>query len=310
MNSCAAKWATTIGSRIPRTLAQGNEHTKEPMKTYQTLISAAELAAILDEPKLVILDVRHDLGDHGLGARKYAESHIPGAHFVSVENDLAGPRTGRNGRHPLPTPEALAAKLSTLGIDDSKQVVAYDQAQTTYSARVWWMLRWVGHRNVAVLDGGFDAWTRGGNPVSTATPARTPAQFRPIVGDSPVSVDRLIDHLEEIDYTVIDARSADRFRGENETIDPVGGHIPGAHSHHYARNLNWDNTFKDAATLRAEWTAELAGRTPSQIVHSCGSGVTACNNALAMEIAGLSGSRLYPGSWSEWSADPKRPIAR
>lgn len=280
------------------------------MKNYQTLISPAELAAILDAPQVVVLDVRHDLGDHGLGARKYAESHVPGAHFVAVEHDLAGPRNGRNGRHPLPEPATLAATLSALGIDGTKQVVAYDQAQTTYSARVWWMLRWLGHRDIAVLDGGLDAWTRAGYPLSAAIPARTPAQFQPVVSDSPVSVESLIGHLGDIDYTLIDARGADRFRGENETIDPVGGHIPGALSQPYARNLNPDNTFKDSTALRAQWLEVLGGRSPSQIVHSCGSGVTACNNALAMEIAGLSGSRLYPGSWSEWSADPKRPIAR
>ena len=280
------------------------------MQNYQTLISAAELAAILGDPNSIVVDVRHDLGDHGLGARRYAESHIPGAHFLSVENDLAGPRTGRNGRHPLPTPAALAATLSAFGVDASKQVVAYDQAQATYSARLWWMLRWLGHRNVAVLDGGIDAWVRAGFAVSTATPSRNAARFVPAVSDSPVSVESLIGHLEDIDYTLIDARGADRFRGENETVDPVGGHIPGAHNRPYARNLNANNTFKDAATLRAEWQAVLAGRTPEQIVHSCGSGVTACNNALAMEIAGLPGSRLYPGSWSEWSADPSRPITK
>ena len=141
-------------------------------------------------------------------------------------------------------------------------------------------------------------------------PARNPARFVPAVSDSPVSVESLIGHLEDIDFTLIDARGADRFRGENETVDPVGGHIPGAHNRPYAHNLNANNTFKDAATLRAEWQAVLAGRTPEQIVHSCGSGVTACNNALAMEIAGLPGSQLYPGSWSEWSADPSRPITK
>lgn len=280
------------------------------MQNYQTLISAAELAAIHDDPQLVVVDVRHDLGDHGLGARRYAESHIPGAHFLSVDDDLAAPRTGRNGRHPLPTPVAFAATLSAIGVDEGKQVIAYDQAQTTYSARLWWMLRWLGHRNVAVLDGGLDAWMRAGFAVSTATPSRRPARFVPAVSDSPVSVENLIGHLENIDYTLIDARAADRFRGENETIDPVGGHIPGAHSRPYAHNLNANNTFKDAEALRAEWLAVLAGRTPAQIVHSCGSGITACNNALAMEIAGLSGSRLFPGSWSEWSADPSRPITR
>ena len=280
------------------------------MKKFQTLISPAELSGALNDADLVLVDVRHDLADHALGARKYAESHIPGALFVSVETDLAGPRTGRNGRHPLPAPEALAATLSALGIDKTKQVVAYDQAQSTYAARFWWMLRWVGHRNVAVLDGGIDAWVRAGLPVSTDVPARRPATFVPVVSDSPVSVDTLVAKLADIDYSLIDARAADRFRGENETIDPVGGHIPSSRNRPYARNLTKDNTFKDWATLRAEWQAVLAGRTPEQIVHSCGSGVTACNNALAMEIAGLPGSRLYPGSWSEWSADLARPTER
>lgn len=280
------------------------------MQNYQTLIRAGELAAILDDPRVVVIDVRHDLGDHGLGARRYAESHIHGAHFLSVENDLSGPKTGRNGRHPLPAPEALAATLSALGVDAGKQVVAYDQAQGTYSARLWWMLRWLGHRNVAVLDGGLDAWVRAGFGVTTEAPARTPARFVPAVSDSPVPVEMLSAHLADIDYTVVDARGAERFRGINETIDPVGGHIPGARNRPYTTNLNADHTFKDPATLRAEWQAELDGRAPGQIVHSCGSGVTACNNLLAMEVAGLSGSRLYPGSWSEWSADPARPLER
>jgi thiosulfate/3-mercaptopyruvate sulfurtransferase len=280
------------------------------MQNYQTILRAPELAAILDDRQLIVVDVRHDLADHALGARKYAEAHIPGAHFLSVDNDLAGPRTGRNGRHPLPTPEALAATLSAIGIDAGKQVVAYDQAQTTYGARLWWMLRWLGHRNVAVLDGGLDAWVRAGYAVTAEIPQKKPARFIPALSESPVSVEKLISHLEDIDYTVVDARGADRFRGENETVDPVGGHIPGAHNRPYARNLNADNTFKDAEALRAEWLAVLAGRKPEQIVHSCGSGVTACNNILAMEIAGLPGSKLYPGSWSEWSSDPARPTAR
>ena len=280
------------------------------MQNYQTLIRAGELAAILDDPRIVVIDVRHDLGDHGLGARRYAESHIHGAHFLSVENDLSGPKTGRNGRHPLPAPEAFAATLSALGVDAGKQVVAYDQAQGTYSARLWWMLRWLGHRNVAVLDGGLDAWVRAGFGVTAEVPARKPARFVPVVSDSPVPVELLSAHLADIDYTVVDARGAERFRGINETIDPVGGHIPGSHNRPYTQNLNADNTFKSPDALRAEWLAALGGRTPAQIVHSCGSGVTACNNLLAMEVAGLSSSRLYPGSWSEWSADPARPIER
>ena len=280
------------------------------MQNYQTLIQPGELAAILEDPQLVLIDVRHDLGDHALGARKYAEAHIPGAHFLAVESDLSAPKTGRNGRHPLPTPEAFAATLSALGVDAGKQVVAYDHAQATYSARLWWMLRWLGHRNAAVLDGGLDAWVRGGFGVTAEVPPRKPARFVPHLSESPVAVETLIGHLADIDYTVMDGRGAGRFRGINETIDPVGGHIPGSHNRPYTQNLNADNTFKSADALRAEWLAALGGRTPAQIVHSCGSGVTACNNLLAMEVAGLSGSRLYPGSWSEWSADPARPIER
>jgi thiosulfate/3-mercaptopyruvate sulfurtransferase len=280
------------------------------MKNYDLLIRANELAAALDDPRLIIVDVRHDLSDHSLGQRKYDEGHVPGAHFLRVETDLSGPHTGQNGRHPLPAIDAFVATMSALGVDASKQVVAYDGGTSTYSARLWWMLRWLGHRNAAVLDGGFRAWEAAGLPTSTDVPERRPARFEPKVSETPVTVDSLVAHRDEPDYTLVDARGADRFRGENETIDPVAGHIPGSRSRPFTNNLNKDQTFKDIATLREEFAALLAGRAPEQIVHSCGSGVTACNNLLAMELAGLTGSRLYPGSWSEWSSDPERPIAR
>lgn len=280
------------------------------MKNYDLLIRANELAAALGDPQLIVVDVRHDLGDHSLGKRKYDEGHIPGAHFLRVETDLAGPHTGRNGRHPLPTIDAFVATMSALGVDPSKQVVAYDGGTNTYSARLWWMLRWLGHRNAAVLDGGFRAWQTAGLPTSADVPERRPARFEPKVSETPVTLDSLVAHRDEPDYTLVDARGADRFRGENETIDPVAGHIPGSRSRPFTTNLNQDQTFKDVATLREEFAELLAGRAPGQIVHSCGSGVTACNNLLAMELAGLTGSRLYPGSWSEWSSDPERPIAR
>ena len=280
------------------------------MPTYQTLIRAEELAAAIDDPQLIVVDVRHDLGDYTLGLRKYNEGHIPGAHFLSVETDLAGPHNGRNGRHPLPPIDAFAATMSSLGVDRTKQVVAYDSGTSTYAARLWWMLRWLGHRHVAVLDGGMRAWEAGGFPVTTAVPERKPAKFEPALSETPVSVDTLVAHRGDADYTLIDARGADRFRGENETIDPVAGHIPGSKSRPFTTNLNKDQTFKDRDTLRAEFEAAIGGLAPAQIVHTCGSGVTACNNLLAMEHAGLTGSRLYPGSWSEWSADPSRPIAK
>lgn len=280
------------------------------MKNFDLLIRANELAAALGDPQLIIVDVRHDLGDHSLGKRKYDEGHVPGAHFLRVETDLSGPHTGKNGRHPLPTIDAFVATMSALGVDASKQVVAYDGGTSTYSARLWWMLRWLGHRNAAVLDGGFRAWESAGLPTSTEVPVRRPARFEPKVSETPVTLDSLVAHRDEPDYTLVDARGADRFRGENETIDPVAGHIPGSRSRPFTTNLNKDQTFKDIATLREEFAALLAGRAPEQIVHTCGSGVTACNNLLAMELAGLTGSRLYPGSWSEWSSDPERPIAR
>jgi thiosulfate/3-mercaptopyruvate sulfurtransferase len=240
-----------------------------------------------------------------LGARN--TERIPGAHFLAVGSGICA--QDRAQRPPsLPTP-GLRRRFRHWA-STRKQVVAYDQAQTTYSARLWWMLRWLGHRNAAVLDGGLDAWVRAGFGVTTAVPARKPARFVPSLSETPVSVETLIGHLADIDYTVMDGRGAGRFRGINETIDPVGGHIPGSHNRPYTQNLNADNTFKSADALRAEWLAALGGRTPAQIVHSCGSGVTACNNLLAMEVAGLSGSRLYPGSWSEWSADPARPLER
>jgi thiosulfate/3-mercaptopyruvate sulfurtransferase len=280
------------------------------MKNFDLLIRANELAAALGDPQLIIVDVRHDLGDHSLGKRKYDEGHVPGAHFLRVETDLSGPHTGKNGRHPLPTIDAFVATMSALGVDASKQVVAYDGGTSTYSARLWWMLRWLGHRYAAVLDGGFRAWESAGLPTSTEVPERRPARFEPKVSETPVTLDSLVAHRDEPDYPLVDARGADRFRGENETIDPVAGHIPGSRSRPFTTNLNKDQTFKDIATLREEFAALLAGRAPEQIVHTCGSGVTACNNLLAMELAGLTGSRLYPGSWSEWSSDPERPIAR
>jgi thiosulfate/3-mercaptopyruvate sulfurtransferase len=278
------------------------------MKNYELLIPADELFAALADPQLALFDVRHDLSDYDLGRRKYDEGHIPGAHFLDVEADLAGPHTGRNGRHPLPAVEVFAATLSALGIDAAKQVVVYDSGSSTYSARFWWMLRWLGHRSVAVLDGGFRAWQGAHYPVSTAVPERRPSRFEPRLRETPVTIEALVAHRGDPDFSLLDARGADRFRGENEKIDPVAGHIPGSKNRPFTANLNKDLTFKDAATLRAEFEAQIGSLRPDQIVHSCGSGVTACNSLLAMEVAGLPGSRLYPGSWSEWISDPARPI--
>ena len=278
---------------------------------FNTLISCAELAAHLNDPHWIVCDCRHDLIDTESGRRAYAQSHIPGARFVRLDEDLSGAKTGKNGRHPLPDPDAFCKRLGTLGIDGGKQVVAYDASGGCYATRLWWMLRWMGHTRAAVLDGGWDAWKEAGHPVTADQPAIKPATFAArAMPRLAVDADYVAAHLNQAEIGVLDARSAERFRGENETLDPVGGHIPGAANRFFKNNLDTTGRFKPAAELRREFSDLLGMRRPGNIVHQCGSGVTACHNLLAMEIAGLPGSRLYPGSWSEWCSDPSRPVAR
>jgi thiosulfate/3-mercaptopyruvate sulfurtransferase len=276
---------------------------------HTTLVSSADLAAHLNDAGWVVCDCRHDLADTGAGSRAYAESHIPGARFVHLDTDLSAPKTGKNGRHPLPAPEAFARRLGELGIDNSKQVVAYDASGGPYAARLWWMLRWLGQGAVAVLDGGWNAWTKAGLPVTAEVPRVQSARFaRGSALGNAVSADDIARDAGAKRHRLLDARAANRYRGENETLDPVAGHIPGAANRFFQSNLDAAGGFKQPKTLRDEF--EAAGVTsPADIVHYCGSGVTACHNLLAMEIAGLSGSRLYPGSWSEWCSDPSRPVA-
>ena len=277
--------------------------------SWTTLVDAATLAAHLDDPAWLVVDVRHQLADTAYGDRVYAEGHIPGAAFLHCDRDLSGPVSGSNGRHPLPAPEKLAARLGEIGIGPQTQVVVYDDAQGMIAGRLWWLLRWLGHENVAVLDGGLQAWQAANGALTAELPRRRPASFVAKVGDTMVDADHVQSFLQTSRMHLIDARSPDRYRGENETIDPVGGHIPGAVNRFFRENLQADGRFKPAAELRAEWLAMLAGAAPDQVVHQCGSGVSACHNMLAMEIAGLLGSRLYAGSWSEWCADCRRPVA-
>lgn len=277
--------------------------------SHGLLIDAAKLAAHLDDPAWRIVDVRHQLADVHCGEAAYLAGHIPGAVFMHCDRDLSAPMNGSNGRHPLPDPQRLAARLGALGIGPETQVVAYDDSQGMIASRLWWLLRWLGHDRVAVLDGGFQAWQAAGGQLDTAVPNPPAASFEPSVRDLAVDVDYVGRFLQTSRMHLIDARSPDRFRGENETIDPVGGRIPGACNRFFRDNLQADGRFKPAAELRAEWLALLAGRAPEQVVHHCGSGVSACHNVLAMEIAGLPGSRLYGGSWSEWCADQQRPVA-
>lgn len=278
---------------------------------FSTLISTADLAARLSDPAFVIVDVRHDLAKpDSWGESEYRRAHIPGARFVHMDRDLSAAKTGTNGRHPLPSIDSAAALFGRLGIGASTQVVAYDQGPGTYAARLWWMLRWLGHRAVAVLDGGYAVWLREGRPVTAEVPTAVPASFTARPTAPPIDVRAVAANLSSAAMLLVDARGRERFRGDVEPIDKVAGHIPGSVNRPYTDNMTAEGRFKPAAELRADFAAVMGNRAPTAVVHTCGSGVTACHNLLAMEHAGLSGTRLYAGSWSEWSADPARPIAR
>jgi thiosulfate/3-mercaptopyruvate sulfurtransferase len=276
---------------------------------YTTLVSTQELFEHLSDPNWVVFDCRHDLKRPEVGPREYAKSHVPGARFLHVDEDLSAPLTGKNGRHPLPDPEEFARKLGAAGVDRAKQVVAYDAHGGSYAARLWWMLRWLGHDAVAVLDGGWGKWLREERPETDAVPTPVPARFAPARRAPAVDTAFVLAHLHDPSLLVVDARSAERYSGATEPLDPVAGHIPGSINLPFQDNLAAGGVFKSAGALRALWEPLLHGVAPANVVHSCGSGVSACHNLLAMEIAGLSGSRLYAGSWSEWCADPTRPIA-
>ena len=278
--------------------------------SFTTLISAADLAAHANDANWIVCDCRHDLANYESGRRAYAQAHIAGARFLHLDEDLSGPKTGVNGRHPLPHPITFTLRLAALGIDNHKQIVAYDASGGVYASRLWWMLRWVGHANAAVLDGGIDAWIKAGKPVTAELPTVKPTTYNPNPNpQSAVRANEVAANLDHKKLRILDARSPDRFRGENETLDPVAGHIPGALNRFFKNNLAEDGCFKPAATLKTEFASALSEHAPAGVVHQCGSGVTACHNLLAMEVAGLSGSRLFPGSWSEWVSDRKRPVA-
>lgn len=284
-----------------------------PQVVRRMLVATAELASHLNKPNWVIFDCRHDLVDHGKGAKLYAESHLVGAHFAPVETALAGAKNGRNGRHPLPAPHDFAAFLSAHGVSQESQIVAYDDAGGLYAARLWWLARWIGYKQVAVLDGGWQKWISEGREISTAIPAPRPqvATIPPMADANLLwGADEVQRRLEQSDSLVIDARAAERFRGEVEPMDPVAGHIPGAVNRFYKTNLNADLTLRPRADLQREFGALIGSRAPENVGHSCGSGITACANIFAMEYAGLKGSKLYAGSWSEWVSDPTRPVAR
>ncbi|HXP90394.1 MAG TPA: sulfurtransferase [Fibrobacteria bacterium] len=279
---------------------------------YTTLVDAATLRRHLSDPGWILFDVRHDLLHPDAGLEAHRQGHVPGSFHVSLDEVLSGTKTGINGRHPLPDRRELSERLGKLGVGAGTQVVACDAHGGMFAARLWWLLRWLGHESVAVLDGGISAWIGAGGEITDAISSRREVgSFRELPALVPtVSAASILSNLDTGRLLVVDARSPDRYRGENETLDPVGGHIPGAVNRFYRENLESDQRFKSPEVLRKEFEAVLAGRPVGESVMQCGSGVTACHNLLAMEIAGLPGAALYPGSWSEWCSDPGRPVER
>jgi thiosulfate/3-mercaptopyruvate sulfurtransferase len=280
------------------------------MGPFTTLIDSAALASQLGRNDVAVFDCRFDLAKPGWGESEFAREHIPGAQYLHLDRDLSGPVTARTGRHPLPDPRDFARRIAALGAGAGMQLVAYDQGNGAYAARFWWMARWIGVRHVAVLDGGIAAWRAAGLPLETAVRAPRPRDLPVFLATNAVVDTAALDELRQRPGTLlVDARGADRFAGHNETIDPVAGHVPGARNLPFAGNLGADGKFLPPEKLRQRWAALLGSLPASAVISSCGSGVTACQNLLALEHAGLGGARLYAGSWSEWIRDQRRPIA-
>ena len=288
---------------------------------YQTLIDVDSLQQLIARTSnggssLAIVDCRFDLMNPDAGRQAFHAGHIPGARYADLNLDLSSPVSVQSGRHPLPDPHTLAATLVSLGIDNNTQVVAYDEANSSFAARLWWLLRWLGHAKVAVLDGGFKAWVAPGSAVESGPSAKVGLSDRPLRFEPQIDATMVIDAaavgaaLRDPRQLLVDARAPERFAGEVEPIDAVAGHVPGAVNHPFAANLQSDGHFLPAAELRRRWQARMDGRAPGQVIAMCGSGVTACHNLLSLEAAGFKGAKLYAGSWSEWIRDPQRAIAR
>jgi thiosulfate/3-mercaptopyruvate sulfurtransferase len=284
--------------------------------TFTTLISAADLRDLVGKPDVAVIDCRFDLMNPEGGRRAYLEGHIPGARYADLNRDLSAPITAKSGRHPLPSSGDFAGTLARLRIGRATQVIAYDDSGGAFAARLWWMLRWVGHSAAAVLDGGLKAWVSEGGVLRSGEEPPPP----PMQGDRHASVEAdaaavigtadLEQRLSDPAFLLIDARAGERYAGTVEPIDAVAGHIMGAENHPFSANLGADGRFLPAPRLREMWEKRLAGRSPTQVAAMCGSGVTACHNLLSLEVAGFHGAKLYAGSWSEWIRDPHRPIAR
>lgn len=278
---------------------------------FSTIISTEQLAQHLHDPNWVVIDCRFTLTETEAGRAAYAHGHIPGARYAHLDEDLSGLKTGRNGRHSLPDVQVFAQTLGAWGVDNQSQVVVYDDSFGAIAVRLWWMLRWMGHDAVALLDGGLPKWQREKRPFTADLPQLTSKHFeahmRPEMLANTEAVLRAVNQPSNL---IVDARAEMRFIGEIEPLDPVAGHIPGAKNLPFDDNLDLDGTLLSAAELREQYAAFLDGQKPEQVIHMCGSGVTACHNILAMEIAGFQGGKLYAGSWSEWIADPSHPVAK
>jgi len=280
-------------------------------RSYTTLVQTAELAEHLGDPGWLVVDCRFTLSDPEAGLNAYRRSRIPGARYLHLEDDLSGPRTEFSGRHPLPDPDAFSRTLAQAGVGRDRQVIIYDDSFGSIAARLWWMLRWLGHEAVALLDGGFQKWQREKRELESVHPGahgEGEPRARPERGQwvSAAEVERIVGRDN---FRLVDARAPERFSGEMEPFDPVAGHIPGAVNRPWEDNVDVDGTLLSPEELRMEFAPLLGNVPPERVIHVCGSGVTACHNLLAMEVAGLKGSRLYPGSWSEWIADPRHPVA-
>jgi thiosulfate/3-mercaptopyruvate sulfurtransferase len=282
---------------------------------FQTLIDVDSLRELSAGPRLAIVDCRFDLMNPEAGRQAYLRAHIPGARYADLDRDLSAPVGPHTGRHPLPSPEVFAGRLGAIGVGDDTQVIAYDELNGSVAARLWWMLRWLGHDAVAVLDGGLKAWTARAGALESGQPAFRPERFTPRIDANaaakPVLSTAELEHaLRDPKTLLVDARAAERYAGTVEPIDSVAGHIPGAVSHPFTANLGADGRFLSAAELKCRWQERFKNTDAANLVAMCGSGVTACHNLLGLEVAGLKGGKLYAGSWSEWIRDPRRPVAR
>ena len=281
--------------------------------TWQTLVSAEQVADLLGDSRLLLFDCRYELARPDAGREAYLRGHLPGAVHADLHHDLAGPTTPNSGRHPLPDPQDFAARLRHWGVDDDSLLLAYDDASGMWASRFWWMAsKWLGHRHVAVMDGGMRRWLQLGLPTTTDPAPWRPAGDFAARPDAGACVDADATQAAALDprRRVLDARAAERYRGEVEPLDPVAGHVPGAFNHPSSGVVAADGRFLPPAALADAFTRTLGSVSPADTITMCGSGVTACHLLLAMEHAGLFGARLYPGSWSEWSRDPARPVAR